>query len=94
MLEILFQNEFDLGAADDCRIDLALRDSIRRENVTVARYFLDRGFTLLPDNMLPGSISHAACLESPKSPTETLLDMLLGSGADINGRDKHGRTCI
>ena len=79
---------------DDNEIQLVVRDAIRREEVPVAIYFLNRGFTVPRDNLLPECISHAARLKSSDSPTEMLLDTLLRSGVNIDARDEHQRTCI
>ncbi|KAJ5832422.1 ankyrin [Penicillium riverlandense] len=94
MLETLFQNGLDPLAVDDDDIQYAISDAIRREDVPVASFFLNRGFTVPCDDLLPECISHAARLKSSDSPTEMLLDTLLRSGVDINARDEHQRTCI
>ncbi|KAJ5359228.1 ankyrin [Penicillium cataractarum] len=94
MLETLLQNGFDFGAASHDDIQGAIRDSIRREDVPVASFFLNRGFRLDNDDLLPGCIAHAARLNSSDSPSEMLLDTLLRGGVDINTRGEHQRTCI
>ncbi|KAJ5604534.1 ankyrin [Penicillium lagena] len=94
MLEILFQNGLDLLSVEDDDIQLAISDAIRREDVSVASFFLNRGFTVPCDDRLPECINHSARLKGSDSPTEMLLDTLLRSGVDINARDEHQRTCI
>lgn len=94
MLETLSQNGFDLEAVGHDDIQGAIRDSIRREDVPVASFFLNRGFRLDNDDLLPGCIAHAARLNSSDSPSEMLLDTLLRSGVNINSRGEHKRTCI
>ncbi|CAL5870892.1 uncharacterized protein PFLUO_LOCUS5133 [Penicillium psychrofluorescens] len=94
MLELLFQNGFDLLAAEDDDIQPAINGAIQRGDVPVASFFLNLGFTVPYDDMLPKHISQAARLQSSDSPTEMLLDTLLRSGVDINARDERQRTCI
>lgn len=72
----------------------AVRDVIRRENVPVATIFLNFGFTVSHDNLLPEYISHSAGLKSSECSTGMLLDTLLRSGEVINARGQYQRTCI
>ncbi|KAJ5160512.1 ankyrin [Penicillium canariense] len=94
MREYIFQNGFDLDNIKNDEIQLVTREAIQREDGAVASFFLNRGYTIPRDHYLPDCIHLAAGLRNWDNPTETLLDVLLRSGVDINARDEDQQTCI
>ncbi|KAJ5166854.1 ankyrin [Penicillium canariense] len=93
-LDFLIQNGLDLEAVGEEEAKWALRRAIRREDGPVAKFYLDQGFTI-PRNWHPKQIYKASGMKNPDNPAETILDILLRNGVDINVRDvAQQQTCL
>ena len=92
MLESLFQHGLAVAPHIECR-QPALYDTIQRKDFMATRFLLSKGFTFPQDDYLPKSIDIAAD-STDIDHNETLLDLVLLSGVDINARDYLKHTCL